>query len=472
MAKWLEKALGREEAEPIESVPFTRTCHCGFQTSGVRQERAKRIICAECGAAHFILPVNPYPTSERKFFAGNDQGQQSSLKSKPEPKRKSPATTVDLESTNKLSPSESTTDADDLFIDDELDTEPVLDLVEAAWSTGSTRTTSDEEEDLDDDGDDYELADSDAEIELTPQLPRKKKKKKTQPPTRPVREKSRASSKSDTRQEAKRESRIERPDSGEDRGGQRLRLAAVAALIVIVVVAMIAWVVHSRSLDQAEIAMREGRDLGEVALQQRDFVTAREKLGEAFRAMELLGIEEPTRLATRQLWLQAEAGYGLLDSTDVVEIALAAEATTSEPKSDEKHDDSDWQRQFHAQFFDRWLCIQLDPVAIVTGDEKFGKRVVFPAAPAIYLAGVDAVLDQQSGGRLWFAGPVKSCQRDPLDKSVWLIEFDSARVIACDGTESLVRPMLSEKAQEALIAGGDGSGESSSGNERQESNHE
>ena len=200
--------------------------------------------------------------------------------------------------------------------------------------------------------------------------------------------------------------------------------------------------------------MREGRDIGKAALKVRDFVTAREKLGEAVEAMELLGIEEQTKAETRHLWLQAEAGFGLLDSIDVVEIAMAAEEASAASKAGDKDaDNSDWQRQFRVQYFDRWLCIQLEPAEIVAGDDDMGQRIVFPALPAIHLVGVDSVLAEQTAGRLWFAGPLKSCQRDPLNDSVWLIGFDSSRVIACDGTESLVLPMLSKEQQkDAMLA--------------------
>ena len=68
MANWLDKALGRRSATIYKPVPFVRTCPCGTKLSGVRQERARRLICAECGEPHFILPVNLYPESERIHF--------------------------------------------------------------------------------------------------------------------------------------------------------------------------------------------------------------------------------------------------------------------------------------------------------------------------------------------------------------------------------------------------------------------
>lgn len=445
MANWLEKALGREEAEPVRSGPFSVSCQCGFQIKGQRQERAKRVICEECGTGHFILPMNRYPTSERKFFADNGLGGLTAQQ--PKAKKKPPATDVDLAAEQPSSDED-----DDLFIDeDNQQTEPELDLVEAAWSTGGSQQAYDDDGLDDDDGDDYELADSDAEIELPSQLPRSKRTKRAA--SKPTRNKKRAtSSEPPASRQKKTQTAVQLPAATDERSKQRLRLVAVCGLIFVFAVVMVAVAIRGGNREQAEIAMRDGRDIGEAALIDRDFATARQKLGEAFRAMELLDIDQQTRDETRKLWLQAEAGFGLLDSTDVVEVAMLAEEMIPEPDEDGEVDDEDWQRQFHTQYFDRWLCIQLNQVETVSGDDEFGRRAVFPAAPLIHLAGIDAVLDEASGGALWFAGPLKSCQRDPSDDSVWLVEFDSSRVIACDRTQPLVFPMLTEEEQKAATA--------------------
>lgn len=435
MANWLEKALGREEAEPIQSMPFSLSCQCGFQVDGQRQERAKRVICKECGAGHFILPVNRYPTSERSFFV--DDGRGGSTATQPKAKKKPPATDVDIAAEQP-----SADQADDPFIDEDYQrTEPELDFVEAAWSTGGDQQAYDE------DGDDYELADSDAEIELPSQLPQSKKKRAASTP--PRKEKRAASPAS---REKKSKPVVQLPAGTEERRNQRVRLAAVCGLIFVFAAVVVAVAIRGENREQAEIAMRDGRDIGEAALRERDFATARQKLGEAYRAMELLGIDQQTRDETRKLWLQAEAGFRLLDSTDVVEIAMLAEEMIPKPDEDGEVDDEDWQRQFHTQYFDRWLCIQLNQLDTVSGDDEFGRRVVFPAVPLIHLSGVDAVLNEMSGSGLWFAGPIKSCQRDPVDDSVWLVEFDSSRVIACDRTQPLVFPMLTEEEQKAAAA--------------------
>jgi len=435
MANWLEKALGREEAEPIQSTPFSLSCQCGFQVDGQRQKRAKRVICEECGVGHFILPVNRYPTSERSFFFDNGRG--GSTARQPKAKKKPPATDVDIAA------AQPSTDQDaDSFVDEDYQqTEPELDLVEAAWSTGGDQQAYDE------DGDDYELADSDAEIELPSQLPQSRKMRAASSP--PRKEKLAASPAS---REKKSKPVVQLPMGNEERRNQRVRLAAVCVLIFVFGAIMVAVAIRGENREQAEIAMRDGRDIGEAALRERDFATARQMLGEAYRAMELLDIDQQTRDETRILWLQAEAGFRLLDSIDVVEIAMLAEELIPEPDEDGEVDDEDWQRQFHAQYFDRWLCIQLNQFDTVSGDEEFGQRVVFPAVPLIHLSGVDVVLNETSGSGLWFSGPIKSCQRDPIDDSVWLVEFDSSRVIACDRTQPLVFPMLTEEEQKAAAA--------------------
>ena len=432
MSNWLEKALGREETEPVQSVPFSLTCQCGFQIEGQRQERAKRVVCSECGVCHFILPINRYPISDRSFLENDNS---PSVKPQPpKPKTKPPVPEVDLED-DPVSQDE----GDDLFIDeDHQKTEPQLDLVEAAWSNNDAQPEYDDDVYDDDDGDDYELADSDAEIELPPELTRSKKREKLSLPP--------------AEQKKKRKKKSKVPVANEERSKEKLQLVGVCILIFVAVGTMVAFAIQGWRRDRAEVAMRNGRDLGEAALKERDFSTARQHLREAVRAMELLELDDETKAQTRNLWLQAEAGFGLLDSTDVVEIAMLAQQLIPEPDDEGNVDDEDWQRQFRTQFFDRWLCIQLASPAVITGGDEFGRRVVFPASPLVHLAGVDAVLEGSSDGVLWFAGPLKSCQRDPIDETAWLVEFDATRVIACDRTQSLVLPMLSDEEQKAIAA--------------------
>lgn len=440
MVNWLDKALGRKVTEAAEPTPFVLTCQCSHRTNGLRQNRARRIICEACGRAHFVLPANVYPASDRRYFLDSD----TAINAEPAP---SPEVEPSDRRTVRSPTTSPSNDDDELFIDPEAETDhdpagSVMDLVEAAWSTSTDDT-------LPIDDDDYELIDSDPEINVPDRPARRKTARRKTPGTESPAHRNHSTTVADSDQPA----RLELPSATEDRRRQRLRLAAVSGLILVVTAAAIVLTMRSRQLDRAEVAMREGRDLGLIALENRDFVTAREKLGNAVSAMELLGIDEQTRAETRQFWLQAEAGFGLLDDTDVVEIAIAAETATVEPDDpSEEVDDSDWQRQFRAQYFDRWLCIQLEPVEVIESDDDAGDRVVFPAMPLVHLSGLDSVLSEQSGGRIWFAGPLESCRRDPLHESAWLISFDSSRVIACDGTESLVRPMLSKEQQATLTS--------------------
>lgn len=72
MGNWLQKALGRADSssERPVPVPFEMVCLCGHALTGTRQDRARRVICSECGRAQFILPLNRYPVSEWKYFGG------------------------------------------------------------------------------------------------------------------------------------------------------------------------------------------------------------------------------------------------------------------------------------------------------------------------------------------------------------------------------------------------------------------
>lgn len=74
MANWLDKALGRQPAQAdVEEVPFALACDCGNRLKGVRGERGRRVICKECGRAQFVLPLNPYPVTSRKFFQAEEE---------------------------------------------------------------------------------------------------------------------------------------------------------------------------------------------------------------------------------------------------------------------------------------------------------------------------------------------------------------------------------------------------------------
>jgi hypothetical protein len=79
MANWLDKAIGRKDDSRNRVVPYEIDCGCGTRSSGVRGSRAKRVICAQCGEAHFVLPANPYPESDRQYFAKRGAGPVASV---------------------------------------------------------------------------------------------------------------------------------------------------------------------------------------------------------------------------------------------------------------------------------------------------------------------------------------------------------------------------------------------------------
>jgi hypothetical protein len=107
MANWLDKALGRRSATIIKPVPFVRPCPCGEQLSGIRQERARRLICAECGEPHFILPVNLYPESRRIHFQPLEVGEFDESREYEQPPELDVEPEMDLDSVEEEIPRES-----------------------------------------------------------------------------------------------------------------------------------------------------------------------------------------------------------------------------------------------------------------------------------------------------------------------------------------------------------------------------
>ncbi len=124
MANWLDKALGRKDSTTsIEVVPFDLRCECGSRLTGVRSDRAKRAICGQCGEAHFILPTNQYPESDRTYFAQqetNDASPETGRATrKKQAERDSPPVDASLLKSDGLSESTAEVDDDDYeFLDD------------------------------------------------------------------------------------------------------------------------------------------------------------------------------------------------------------------------------------------------------------------------------------------------------------------------------------------------------------------
>ena len=55
------KALFTKRAAEPKAEPFTLRCTCGRKLEGLRRTEAQTISCEYCGAAVFVLPVNPLP---------------------------------------------------------------------------------------------------------------------------------------------------------------------------------------------------------------------------------------------------------------------------------------------------------------------------------------------------------------------------------------------------------------------------
>ncbi len=241
MGNWLHKALGREESSserPIP-VPFEMKCLCGQSLTGMRQERARRLICSECGRAQFVLPVNRYPVSEWKYFAGEEFEEA-------------------LDSTDEM---------------DELDGKVAL--ADSSPSMRKPRVASRKPKRPTHSDDGLRIVEDDDD-EPTPQRP--------QPRRRAVRLDS---------------IEVATPD----RPGSRGKVLTLMAVLSVLVIGAVGWMLRQHRRESAEIRYKQASDSGHLAFEQGDFGKARSEFDEALIAAEILGLSSAQRdhIRIRQL---------------------------------------------------------------------------------------------------------------------------------------------------------------------------
>gem|GEM_PF-4490091 len=287
MGNWLQKALGRPEssAERPVPVPFEMTCLCGHALTGTRQERARRMICSECGRAQFILPLNRYPLSDWKYFGGQ-QTQEPVDPTDELPTFKGVVTTQDSSPairkprvTPRPQPRPSNDDADQVrVVDDEDEAQP--------QRTSSRRRS----------------ARWDA-IEMAPH----------------------------------------------DRPNSRGKVLVVLGVLSLLVVGFVVGMLFKHRRDAAEIRFKQTSDSGYAAFDAGDFGKARAELNLALQAAAVLGLTPSQREAVQTRHAHADAIVKLVDldlfdllslpTTDIVgrsvivQTHVATQVAPSEPTS-------------------------------------------------------------------------------------------------------------------------------------------
>lgn len=424
MANWLDKALGRKDsATSIEVVPFEMRCECGSRLTGTRADRATRAICAQCGEAHFILPVNQYPESERTYFAQQEANDASPDKGRAprtkQAERHLPPVDAYQIKSDDLSASTADVDDDYEFLDDppaedEVSESPAsvapddpLDFLE---EPPEPRTRSRKRRDSL-----YETPQSDQQIPV-------EEKKSANDSARP--EKSRRSGgKSRSANIPSGMIEIRRPDT--DGGETRKRLLFVVAGVFVLVAGMAIWAIRRQAVDHAEAQLTTATDAGLDAFEVGNFAEARRQLQIALEALDTVGADEEQIAPIRRRWLEAEFATHLLDGT-LIDIA---EAT----RDGESLDREDWEKQFDVRFAGRWLLLDLSPVdlkqcAVKDADgevQATETRLVYPWPvdnKPVQIAGVDSLVtgDRQ---RVVLAGRLANAEFDS-DGQAWVVRLD------------------------------------------------
>ena len=235
MASWLDKAMGRESDEPQrEQVPFEFDCDCGSRLNGLRQVRAKRVICPTCGVAQFVLPINQYPVSTRKFFVDEEP---APIAQRPKKAAVDPDVRLDDDDDD---------DAPQDAASDERASEQD-DMIEAAFHSQERRERQGE----------------------SPES--------RSPSRRPTR----------VRLDAIEVQQIERPAS-------RAKVFLLVGVLGMLVLLMAGWLIRSSRRETAELRFKTASDAGLSAFDNGDFGKAAIELGDAMRAAQVLGLSAET----------------------------------------------------------------------------------------------------------------------------------------------------------------------------------
>lgn len=376
MANWLDKALGRgQPATPVAVVPFEIRCDCGAPLTGVRAQRFKRAICAQCGEAHFILPVNQYAESERTYFAADPPPEPSPLT---EPESRDPLST-------------------DLY----RISHPYVDRGPDAASAIEPACGNDDTADI------------------AGPSPQKSCRQDSHRTIRPAR----AAGSSRPRPTGM----IEAATAGRRWGATSRRVAAAATGFLLLVLATALWTVRNQAIDQAELQLTAATDAGKESLAGGDFLEARQHLQKALEALDTIGAGDEQIAPIRRLWLEAHVATNLVDASieDMIDAARDAR----------KLDPADWQDQFDVRYGGRWLLIDISPVETVQvqrvddPDEPpiAETRLVYPWTVdgfPIHFAGLQNLLSP-GRARLVVAGRLLSATFDD-DSQAWVIRMDPA----------------------------------------------
>jgi hypothetical protein len=202
----------------------------------------------------------------------------------------------------------------------------------------------------------------------------------------------------------------------------KLVLAGVAAVVALTTW----WIVHLRSLDEAERVVVAASRLGDDALKEHDLAEAARQYKKVRQALDLLGRRDPQSRVLRQTAAETSAAADLSRSSLFDLLRDASDAETGKTHLT-------WNETFNSSYRDEWVV--LDAPVSRAADPAAGRRFVvdLPLAEgrnrAILVADLD-VFDKaiSAGGnpqRVIFAAQLDDCRRDPRQPDTWLIVLRS-----------------------------------------------
>lgn len=421
MASWLDKARGKTPS--ADSVPFTRKCECGFLIKGVRAERAKRQVCSDCGAAHFILPVNQYPETERSLFeAGQDEEAELAV-----PQTGTPSSGDERKDATAEIESDREGETDSTFSRRKFSADRKSSRQahggRSAEKKKSRKKRRAEPEDIyeydDEEFDDIEedLHGGSSQSKVIAGVDEdgwqrgSKKRKRLKPKT---------------------EKTVSGPIPAREKNKPFL---PIFSAFVVIAAGMIIWLLSSRARENAEIELKESMDVAEQEFFEGNYPQAYQALIKADEALQILGITDDRAKTVREMKRQAEASTLLLDAS-VMELVEAAALTIRESG------ESRWQTDFSVNYEGRWLVMQLPVPSTVNERSRLNYDWIVDGRP-ILLEGLGTVatwaVTQGDLKEILCAARLKNCRREEKWGEVWIVEFDPNTAFLWTDETSLIR---------------------------------
>jgi len=400
MTSWLDKARGHQDSKPAP-VPFAVECECGLLLSGNRSKRAQRLVCAECGAAQFLLPANQYPETDRMHFPSKAKSAKTVVGSKSTEREKKedpqPPRGQKSRSGRQRNRDLSAVSSDESAMVDEIENDlhgvssVVAGVDEDGWQASGRKP-------------------------------------------------------------------ISRQADLSDRSGSGVRQKNVQRFLPLLLAfsgltaGMIYWVTSSRAREQAEVQLKQALEESEQKFFDGQYADAYGLLQTADEAVRVLSVTDERADRVRVMLRQSDALAHLLDASVMEVVQTGVEVI-------QKSGVAAWDGDFSVNYADRWIVMQIPVPETVQADSKL--RYDWMVDDQFILLnglGTIAAWAREKGqlGEIIFAARLQGCREDSRVDNVWMVEFDPQSAFLWTDESSLIRrnmiPEFDESAKTQMRA--------------------